>query len=165
MRVQIIYGEHAKGDFDCGACGGAGSGPGGKCWTCLGAGNLVSDLRTYTYEAPEGTQLWQVLTAPTPEHGGKRGTVVRLSSDYAGPCREAYPLPVFPCKGNCGTALRPADPRYFCRVCWERVPQAMRAELDAAAGFRALSVVRAIVAYLTIVDPAPRSSSLEGAPE
>lgn len=149
MRVQVIYGEHTEAEFDCKACAGSGE-LNGRCWYCHGAGSVAKDQRTYTYEAPEGTRLWQILICPTPQQGGKRGTVIRLGSDYAGPCREAYPLPTFPCKGNCGTTLTKADPRYFCRACWALVPEAMKRNLDEAAGFTALPVVRAISDYLKV---------------
>lgn len=153
MRVQVIYGEHAEADFACRACHGTGEGstlPGGRCWVCMGRGSTALDQRTYTYDAPDGTKLWDVLITPTPAQSGKRGTVVSLSSAYDGPVKQAYPLPTFPCKGNCGTVLTRADPRYFCRDCWALVPEAMRRNLDEAPGFRALPVVRAISDYLRV---------------
>lgn len=154
MRVQVIYGEHAEADFACRACGGNGAGPAGVitreiCWACQGKGSLVADQRTYTYEAPEGTKLWDVLITPTPQQSGKRGTVVRLGSDYDGPCREAYALHTFPCRG-CGHRLTPADPRFFCRACWGRTPPELREALDTATGFKAVPIVRAITQYLEI---------------
>jgi hypothetical protein len=150
MRVQIIYGEHTAEEFCCQTCGGEGSTDNGACWVCLGKGSLAMDQRTYTYEAPEGTKLWQILITPTPQQGGKRGTVVKLGSDYAGPCREAFPLPTFPCKGNCGTALTPGGRRFFCDVCWERVPQAMQRNLEESRGFQSIPIVRAIGDYLKV---------------
>jgi len=171
MRVQIIYGEHTKADFRCRGCRGTGRHPANaetRRWACMGAGNLVADQRTYTYEAPEGTKLWQILITPTPDQGGKRGTVVKLGSDYDGPCREAYSLPTFPCKGNCGTVIRPGEGRSFCDACWARVPEAMKAELHNARGFRSVSVNRAIADYLTFAAPAPpavRMESCETYPE
>jgi hypothetical protein len=156
MRVQIIYGEHEAEDFWCQACGGTGDAlqvdlvTMGKCWPCMGKGHTIDDQRTYTYEAPEGTKLWDVLVTPTPQQSGKRGTVVKLFGEYDGPVKQAYPLPTFPCKGNCGAVLTKADPRFFCRACWDRVPEAMRRNLDESRGFQALSIVRAISDYLKV---------------
>jgi hypothetical protein len=157
MRVQIIYGEHTAEEFPCFACASTGTGGGGgRCWVCLGAGNLAAGQRTYTYGAPEGTKLWDVLITPTPQQGGKRGTVVKLSSEYDGPVREAYPIPTFPCKGNCGTVLQLGRGGLFCDACWALVPEAMKANLREARGFESVKINRAIAEYLSVVAPAPR---------
>jgi hypothetical protein len=156
MRVQVIYGEHEAEEFWCQACGGTGDAlqvdrvTVGKCWPCMGRGSTVADQPTYTYDVPDGTKLWDVLICPTPQQGGGRGTVVKLSSTYDGPVRQAYALPTFPCKGNCGNLLTPNDPRFFCQTCWSRTPPEMRGALDATAGFKALPIVRAIADYLSV---------------
>lgn len=160
MRVQVIYGEYAEADFACRTCGGSGAGPAGRitreiCWTCLGAGNLVADQRAYTYEAPEGTKLWDVLVTPTPQQGGKRGTVVRLGSDYAGPCREAFPIPRprFPCLGGCGTLLE-SDGRgrmpVFCAACSAVLPETIRGRLDGATGAEVFHVMAEAKTFMEV---------------
>lgn len=95
MRVQIIYGEHTELDLRCAVCRGSGTSAGaaGNCWYCYGTGSMVGDQRAYTYEAPDGTKVWDVLVTPIPGWSGQHGTVVKLGSDYDGPCKEAYPLP------------------------------------------------------------------------
>jgi hypothetical protein len=153
MRVQIIYGEHTKADFACRACYGAGNAPGvvlRTCWACHGRGNTVADQRTYTYEAPDGTQLWDVLITPTPQQGGRRGTVVKLGSDYDGPVKQAYPIPrpEFPCMGECGAVLA-GDGRnrmpVLCAGCTAILPEEIRARLECATGsavFAAMAEIR-----------------------
>jgi hypothetical protein len=155
IRVQVVYGRYTALDTVCARCTGSGKDPTATqspCVYCGGSGVVIENLgRPYTYLAPDSTKLWDVLMCPVSGQGTKHATVVSLTSQYDGPCKEAYPLPTFPCKGNCGTVLTPEDPRYFCRVCWERVPAELRDALDAAAGFKALPAVRAIREYLETV--------------
>lgn len=140
IRVQVVYGRYTALDTVCKRCGGTGTEHGAfACVFCGGSGVVVENLgRPYTYLAPDSTKLWDVMLA---DAGGttKHVTVVSLTSQYDGPCKEAYPLPrpEFPCMGECGQMLKGDGNNrmpVLCAGCSAILPEDIRVRLDGATG-------------------------------
>jgi hypothetical protein len=133
-KVQVVYGRYTALDTVCKRCEGHGKDPTATqspCLFCGGSGVVVENLgRPYTYLAPDGTKLWDVMLADA-AGGTKHVTVVSLTSRYDGPCKEAYPLP--PTTMDCPGCGQPEVSRKLvaCGRCWRLVPQHLKTQLRA----------------------------------
>jgi hypothetical protein len=154
-NVQVVYGRFTALDTVCKRCGGRGQEEhplNSVCLFCGGSGVVIETLgRPYTYGAAEDVKVWDHVLVDAAGRS-QVATVTSLTSDYAGPVKEAYPLP--PTTADCpqcgaeGVPLRmPA-----CPTCLTFVPQELLDRLTEAEGtrgtFRRVGVVREIRAWL-----------------
>lgn len=135
IKVQVVFGRYTALDTVCQRCTGSGKDPTATqspCVFCGGSGVVVENLgRAYTYLAPDGTKVWDVMQADAAGQT-RQVTVISLTSPYDGPCKEAYPLP--PTTMDCPGCGQPEVSRKLvaCGRCWARVPQHLKTQLRGA---------------------------------